>query len=344
MLFHDISHDNNMGLVRYFLSISVVIAHTSFLAGVDLPWSGYSFVAVGGFFSLSGFLLFSSFQRKPSLKHYISRRARRILPPYVLVVVAAAVLLACISTLNPGEYYSSGGFWGYLSANLAFLNFLQPELPGVFQGPEFASHAVNGSLWTMKGEWICYLSIPLLCKLMAAKRRRAAVLLIAIIIVCLIAQGLLQRSYEATGIAAYLTFGKQFGSIFVYFFCGALINMFLPQFMRWKWAVLAVALSLVATADINPLYYLFLRPFAISTLVIWVSRVGKWGTFLKNRDDLSYDMYLFHYPMIQLAVFLGLPQRLPPLALLGLVLLATFLLALLSWNALGRHILRRPKA
>ena len=81
---------------------------------------------------------------------------RRILPPYWATVVLFAILLGFCSA-SP-DYFLSGQFWKYLIANLCFVNFVEPALPGVFDGMEVT--AVNGSLWTMKVEWMLYLSMP----------------------------------------------------------------------------------------------------------------------------------------------------------------------------------------
>ncbi|MDE6341462.1 MAG: acyltransferase, partial [Muribaculaceae bacterium] len=312
MVFHDINHDNNMGIVRYVLSICVIIAHTSILTGKELPFNSLHIAAVGCFFSLSGFLLFASFQRRPTWRHYVERRVRRIMPPYILIVILCALVFVSISTFGWAEYFSDSGFWGYLAANLSFLNFLHPDLPGVFQGPEFYNSAVNGSLWTMKGEWICYLSIPFIFVAIAGKRRRAVIMLVSLIAICLLMRFSLMRMYDSSGTELYKILGKQFASIFSFFFCGALVNVCYDKFLRFNRIILMMSLAIVLTADFNPLYESIFRPFGLTGLVLWFSQIGKWGTFLKNHDDLSYDMYLFHYPLIQLSIYLGLPEKVSP--------------------------------
>lgn len=340
-IFHEISHDNNMGVVRYILCLSVILMHTNNLTGTNLPLIINGTVAVGGFFALSGFLLFASFQKKATLKHYFSRRARRILPPYFLIVLLCAICFSSISSMTAKEYYSDSGFWKYLAANLSFLNFIHNELPGVFQGPQFIIPVINGSLWTMKGEWVCYASVPLLFWFIGHNRKRASITFIILILVGLLIAHALYNINEHTGLKIYATFAKQFRGLFTYFFCGALINLAYDKFLKYKWGIIIVSLAIVLTCDYNPLYYTIFQPIVVSTIVIWVSQVGKWGTFLKNHDDLSYDMYLFHFPIIQLTNYYGLSSQLSPYALVGVIIAFSFIFSLLSWNVVGKHILHR---
>jgi peptidoglycan/LPS O-acetylase OafA/YrhL len=160
-----------MGVVRYYLALSVVMAHFSTLTGVEVWWPTSSYDAVGGFFALSGFLVYGSYLRAPSLKTFIANRARRILPAYSFIILLCAFGLVGLSTLPAAEYFTSWHWWRYLLSNLTFLNFLCPDLPGVFSGNEMT--AVNGSLWTLKVEWMLYLTVPLVAWLIAKLRRPA---------------------------------------------------------------------------------------------------------------------------------------------------------------------------
>lgn len=331
-----------MAVVRYVLSFLVLIAHTATLADVSLPISHYSFIAVGGFFALSGFLLFASFQKKPTLKHYISRRARRILPPYFLVVIVCALTFVLVSSLSWKEYYCSIEFWKYLAANLSFLNFIQPSLPGVFEGSEFYNPAVNGSLWTMKGEWICYISVPILFFFILKHPKKATLILSPIILLCIVISNLLYFKGEQTGKEIFLTLSKQFNSIFAFFYIGALINVLYKYFLKYKWYIIAIDIAIIIFSNYYvSFYHLVLRPFVVATLVIWFSQVGKWGYFLRHHEDLSYDIYLFHYPIIQLSVLFGLNKTCSPYILLLIIIAVTTLCAFISWNTLGKKILHR---
>ncbi len=122
---------NNMDAIRYVLAFAVVVEHFNYLCGADIPFPIPASTGVGGFFALSGFLIYRNFEKRPGLRHYIAARARRILPPYLFIVLLCAFLLAAVSSLPAARYFTDPQWWRYLVSNALFLNFLEPSLPGV---------------------------------------------------------------------------------------------------------------------------------------------------------------------------------------------------------------------
>ncbi|OWP84448.1 hypothetical protein BWK59_05335 [Flavobacterium davisii] len=89
-------------------------------------------LAVSSFFVLSGFLVSKSLTRTPSLKIYFLKRAKRILPAYIITIIFSVVILSSISTLSFWDYFTNKMTCRYFFWNLFFLNFLEPCLPNVF--------------------------------------------------------------------------------------------------------------------------------------------------------------------------------------------------------------------
>jgi acyltransferase len=339
--FHSISRDNNMMVVRYYLSFCVLIAHTAVLTGLDLPWIQRGTVDVGCFFAISGFLMFPSYQKRPTLRHYVSRRARRLLPPYILIILLCAIGFVTISSLSITDYFTDGGFWKYIIANLTFLNFLHPSLPGVFEGNEFVTNAVNGSLWTMKGEWVCYLSVPPVFWAVKRLGNNGGFLLAFIALLSILFRLTFLYFAESSGHYIYDIIAKQFGTLLVFFYIGAFINFYYEYFLKFKWIIIGVDVVILILADYIPFYTTALQPMVAGSLVLWFSMVGNWGRFLARHDSVSYDIYLFHFPIIQLCILWGLPDKLPPLGVLGVIVSITVVFAFISWNLVGRRFMQR---
>ena len=156
--------ENNFDLLRLVFSSMVVVFHVGILSQEPtLRWLHLyvsSTFAVQAFFVVSGFLVTMSYERSTSLKSYASKRFWRIAPAYVTVVVGAALLFVCVSTLDAGQYFSDKGWRDYLLYNLLLSNFSAPSLPGVFANN--SEHAVNGSLWTIKIEVAFYCLVPVM--------------------------------------------------------------------------------------------------------------------------------------------------------------------------------------
>ena len=156
---------NNFDFIRFLFAFLVVMGHMIEFSGKEslrifAPYFK-TYFSISGFFIISGFLITGSYFRTSSIKSYFIKRASRILPAYIFVVVVCAVLFSFLSTNSFQQYFFSSQLYKYLFANLLFLNFIQPCLPGVFECQYFDC-SVNPALWTLKIEIAFYMIVPIL--------------------------------------------------------------------------------------------------------------------------------------------------------------------------------------
>lgn len=301
-----IPYPNNMGVVRYVLALSVFIAHFNELTGSGICFPVSSYTGVGGFFALSGFLVYGSFMKTGHVGDYVRKRAIRLLPAYFATVLFFALVLSLCSTLPVWRYFTSGHFWRYLAANLSFMNFAGPTLPGVFD--DLRISAVNGSLWTMKVEWALYLSVPVVAFAIRKTRCRH---LLAFTMIYLLSVGYriwMYGLYRSTGNPIYEILGRQFIGQLMYFYCGVAVYFIFPFFMRHRNIFLLAAVAAVFFQSHIPYYGIAVGPAAVTIIVIYLSLTGKWGSREAKHDNVSYNIYLIHFPVIQIAISLGLTQ------------------------------------
>lgn len=319
----------NMDLMRYVLALGVIVAHFNELAHHDVPFFISSFESVGAFFVLSGFLVYPSFEKHRRLGRYISGRARRILPPYLFIVLLCALGLVFVSALPALDYFSSSGFWKYLAANVTFLNWIHPDLPGVFEGPEYLTPAVNGSLWTMKVEWCLYLSVPVTVWFISRFHTSRLTTVCWIIVLSLLYRQCLMWLYDYTGSNLVLILSRQFFGQLAYFYIGVAIYFCLDRFKRHLAAMFGIGLFLYIIYPHIPSGDIFIAPFAVGLVVMAISLTEKTPGLLRHRHNVSYELYLFHFPLIQLLIYTGF-NNLPVYYSFPVLLLCVTLLSLLS--------------
>ena len=74
-----------------------------------------------------------------------------------------------------------------------------------------------------------------------------------------------------------------------------------------------------------------LKPIAFGFMVFYIAYSFRFLNNFGKYGDFTYGIYIYHFPVIQLFVFLGLFNKYPPLIICTLVLMVTLLLAIMSW-------------
>ena len=333
--------DNCFDFLRFLFAFNVVLGH---LTGIALiaelkQFNGWfdTGLSVTGFFVISGFLITQSYERS-SLRSYFIKRAKRLLPAYVFVVLGCALGLVLLSTLPTKEYFTSVDLWEYLGANLSFMNFLHPSLPGVFEHPLINDNSVNPALWTLKIEVGFYLIIPLLVWCLRKCQRPWKALLVIYILAVIYRNGLLWYGAQ-TGTNMPLFLARQLPGFMSFFVAGMIGYIYKDLFLRYKNHLIVPAV-LVFVLE----YYMsleILMPLAWGIIVLWCAYSLKALNNFAKYGDISYGIYIYHAPILKILLTIGCFTAFTVRTASCIYILTVVAVGLASWHLLEKRVLQR---
>jgi peptidoglycan/LPS O-acetylase OafA/YrhL len=292
------------------------------LTGYDL-----GALAVFVFFCISGFLIARSFERQPTLWHWILARILRLFPALLVMLLLMVLALGPLVTTLPLEsYFSHPETQSYLPNNLS-LALRQALLPGVFETLPYAVET-NGSLWTLYFEVLCYGAV-MVAGLLGAFRRWGP--LVAVTLLYVAANGLVFLMPDAVpgAFRTFLALGMPF-AVGVAFYLG---RAWLPLHP----VLLAGLVGAAVLAKGTPLY----QPAMILALSYGVFVFAFLpGGFIRRYNafgDYSYGIYIYAWPIQQTVITLFGPMN--PLMNFALALPVTLAIAWLSWTFIEKPAL-----
>ena len=324
-----VRRNNNFDGLRLSAAVAVIVGHAYVLTGRpgDVPQLfGLSpqYVGVCVFFAISGWLIAGSWERSRSVAQFVSSRALRILPLLFLVVLLSVFVMGpLVTTLSTEEYFASSQTWRYL-VNLVLLQ--AHGLPGVFAAVPYPG-VVNGSVWTLRAEVICY-AAALGFGLLPRAAQTAGFVVFGIAAVGLAESGDVTIGASSVSAAA---------GAWIFFVVAALVRLHVPRRALRLDVAAGVVLAWAAVAGLGGAVWsvraLWLAlPYVVVTvgLASWplVRHAARWG-------DLSYGMYLWAFPVTQLVV-----QYAPPLPLA--VVVAAIVMSCVVLSAASWHLLEKP--
>ena len=332
-----VKHDNCFDFLRYLFAFSLILVHFCTLTGTEQFWFISGQMRVKAFFTITGFLVVYSYIRRKTIKVYCWKRILRIIPAYFTTILLCYILGFFFSTSNISEYYCSSQSLRYLTANLSFMNFLEPCLPGLFTENIYGSF-VNGSLWSMKYEVIFYLLVPLLVWLM--RRYNKLYILIIVFALNTLFHAVLNYLESHTGNTIYHIISNSSPTTMIYFFSGTAILLYFDWFckhIRWILPCCMIYIGITLLYDNSFLYYI--EPLAFSAAIVGIAYFCKPFNILRKYDNISYGLYLYHFPVIQILVQYRLHQYNIYITFI-LAILITIILALISWYLLEKPMLK----
>jgi peptidoglycan/LPS O-acetylase OafA/YrhL len=325
---------NSFDLLRLLFAALVAIAHGIAIHTGWQPRWGLSTLGdfgLDGFFILSGFLVTRSFLNLASFPRYTWHRFLRIMPGFWVCLLVVALVGAPVAALLQGMPLSAP-FTGdpsairYLYGNAALL-ITQYDIAGILagtpNGPSF-----NGALWTLFFEAFCYLVVAVLGVLTVLRSRPWIVLAITAGLAVL-------TVLQEAGLPVFVN-DRVLRLVFV-FLLGSVAYLYAHRIPINAWlAAAAMGVFLVSVALFDDYRVLGAAPLAYAFFWFGTRFPRPWSM----RADLSYGVYIYHWPLFQLLGLTGLAAA--PTALFvpaGLVLVT--LPAAASWYLIEKPALAR---
>lgn len=341
---------NNFDLLRLFAATQVALHH--YFKHYQMEQYAEGFVAilrlfpgVPIFFFISGFLISKSFESNSVIKEYAFNRAVRIYPALIVCTLVSLLMVSLTGYLAASDVTLKDlSVW--LLGQMTFVQFYNPDF---LRG--FGVGALNGSLWSIAVELQFYVLIPILYWVMGGFKSYGNAKLIVLILLFMVFHQFkflhLENLEENMLIKLY---GVTFLPWFYMFLLGILFQRnfkTIADYLAGKFIYLLPIYLLVTFISveyfgapigngIHPLLYLLLACLVFSAAYSYTT----WSERLLNSNDVSYGIYIYHMPVLNLTLYLGFTGSWP-VFIGGLVF--TVSLAVASWFLLEKPIMKMKK-
>lgn len=301
------SRQNGFGALRLTLALLVILSHAPEMAYGDRHHEiltrifgtlSFGDLAVDGFFIISGYLISASMLSNS--KGFLRRRVARIYPGFIVASAFCLLIVgplggADLNALRPQE-------WAMAVLNIARLR--PPQLDDAFAGSHYA--ALNGSMWTIRLEFACYLLTCLLGLIGILKRPRLMLGLTGMLALTRIWAQTHPLPDAPKVLIALLGKPEDLVRLALAYMAGSCFRLVSPAFNGR--AALAAAVLLIPA--------MFSHALAETALVLlggygllWLAFGVKNPIFLRinAKEDISYGVYLYAWPIGKL-LFLYVPN------------------------------------
>lgn len=343
---------NNFDLLRLLAAFQVLILHAKGHLKVSNDFIELFsdnilsfFPGVPIFFYISGFLIYSSFERnKGTIKRYFANRCLRVFPALWICFLVTLSLLLYDWPGSVVDFFSTE-FFLWILGQLTLFQFYTPDFLRFW-----GVGTPNGSLWTITVEVQFYLAVPVIFYIF--KRAGQYLLPIAVLFgIAIVANHLIGNAVVEESIYGKLG-GVTLLPYLYYFLIGILVKLMwshIERFMKNKfliWIVvygsLAWSLAYFFNAEFTS-YYIF-SPVKILMDLLLAAVVFSFaysfstlsGSLLKG-NDISYGLYIYHMVVVNFMVHRGYMYD---VKFLAIAIVATIILAVCSWRFIEKPSLK----
>ena len=334
---------NNFDFLRFWFASLVLFYHCyPLLQGSTARQSDslarFAPMAAGSsvdfFFVISGFLVTASWLRSRTFGQYLQKRILRIYPAFAAASLFCAFLIGPLGSAPPGYYWSHFHFVKFI-LYLALLpaDVVGPDMAHMFVNLPY-SHVIDGSFWTLRYEFELYLLVAALGSFGLYRRplgRRIVLLLFVLLFALYALSGLTAHPLIPDREIPWVGSPLKWLRLATCFLSGMLFYLYRDR-IRISLPLFAAALAAFFLLTLKPAWF----SLAVPILGAYVLFSFAFQPSLKLQNfarhgDFSYGMYLYAFPIQQIAVqYWG--QDLTPLRLFLIAFPLTLLCAVLSWH------------
>jgi peptidoglycan/LPS O-acetylase OafA/YrhL len=271
------------------------------------------------FFTLSGFLVIGSALRLQSLGTFLTFRTLRIVPALAVEITISALFLgAALTTVPLHDYFTSHKLIAYFGSLFGRVRY---ELPGVFiTNPE--PYTVNGNLWTIPPEILCYLFIAVVITLGVYRDK----VVFFLVVVLLVGLNLYKDHIEGGDVSGGLISIRDLVLCFAF---GNLLYLW-REWIPYNGWLFIVCMTLALNFLLSP-GFVYLALAAVSYCTVFIGLTTLKLPRLIVNGDYSYGIYVFGAPIQQSFAYL-FPELREFYWNLLFCYPVIFLVAVASWN------------
>ena len=333
--------NNSLNLIRLIMAAVVVVHHIYPVTGRGDGFYVTRDEAMGAwavfvFFMISGYLITGSRLRSDGGR-YLMNRIVRIFPAFFFINIVTAFILAPIAFAR-----QNGTLDGFLTTPTTPLSYVLTNawlwindftVAGTLADVPYPN-AWNGSLWSLYYEFVAYVVVGLLLSIPFAAKSAWPMAVFFLGSVAVKAYFPQVEGY-VTSVAPDF---YQYGRLFPFFFGGGLVFMMKDK-LKLSW-VGALGCAVVSAGLLwwGPSWGSQLAAPFLTYLILWVADVMPSPRFLQVHD-FSYGVYIWGFPLTQMAALFGFAAA--PVPVLAVALIALTLVgATISWFFVERPMLR----
>ncbi len=323
-------------VLRIVAASMVVVSHAFLLPGGADPellvFGDFAFntgrLGVIVFFIVSGYLICGSWLGDPRPRAFAEKRARRLLPALVVMLLLVTFVMGPLVTSSPG-YLGDPGTYGFLVRNLLIFPYTY-DLPGVFDDNPLPQ--VNGVLWTLGVEVAAYTLLGLVGALGGLRSWRllaAITTVLAMVGWRLVSDNVLGGNLVPVALRLELV---------AFFFAAATIRAS-PWRPGWRSALAGASVVAVLVAVQAPLSTALVPA---GTVVVLYLGTRQWSAarHVTRFGDPSYGAYIYGFVVQQLLVAYVAPLTTSVWSFSVVSVVLALGLGYLSWHVVEKGALR----